>query len=89
MDCVQLLEEIRSLIQATFIAFGGSSHRPPCEAMLIRDGFFCGRRFDSDGLHAIWFVEENEIKFYDRSGAILRVLELTPENLNFERRRAA
>ncbi len=42
--------------------------------MLIRDGFFCGRRFVSDGLEAVWFIEENEVKFYDRDGKVVQVV---------------
>ena len=32
------------------------------ESMLIRDGFFCGRRFKHDSIDAVWFLEENELK---------------------------
>lgn len=30
--------------------------------MLIRDGFFCGRRFAHDSINGVWFLEENELK---------------------------
>jgi hypothetical protein len=89
MDCIELLERIRSTIRARLVALGGSTDRTPQEAILIRDGRFCGRRFDTDGLHAVWFAEENEIKFYDRDGAVHEVLELTLENLADESRKAA
>ncbi len=94
MDHVQILEQIRSLIREKLILYGGAAEQSPREAMLIRDGFFCGRRFTSDGLHAVWFIEENEVKFFDREGAIVEVLELTadnilPEQMKDEPRRAA
>ncbi|WP_197442414.1 hypothetical protein [Lignipirellula cremea] len=42
---------------------------------MIRDGYYCGRKMRCDGLQAIWFVEENEIKFYDRDGAVASVCD--------------
>ena len=69
MDYVPRLDQIRSLICQTFAELGGTTDRMPREAVLIRDGYFCGRRFEADGLQAVWFTEENEIKFYDRDGA--------------------
>lgn len=41
---------------------------PASEAMLIRDGFFCGRRFRFQNYHAIWFLEEDELKIRDLDG---------------------
>lgn len=87
MDRVELLEQIRALIGATLTFHGAAPDSPVAEAMLIRGGFFCGRRFERDGLQAIWFVEENEIKVYGRDGAIAEVLALDPTQN--ERRAAA
>lgn len=87
MDKAQLLGEIRSLVRQTLARHGASLERPFGEAMLIHNGYFCGRRFESGGFQAIWFLEENEIKFYDPSGALLQVLNLTAEEL--DRRKAA
>jgi hypothetical protein len=41
---------------------------PASEAMLIRDGFFCGRRFRFQNYHAVWFLEEDELKIRDLQG---------------------
>ena len=81
MDQVQVLAQIRSIIQEKLNRLGSLADTVPGEAILIRDGFFCGRRFYSDGLEAVWFIEENQIKFYERDGGILEVLEITPESL--------
>ncbi len=89
MDYVQFLEQIRSLIREKLIQLGGTAELPPRETMLIRDGYFCGRRFTNEGLQAVWFIEENEVKFYDRDGAIVEVLELTAENVVGHLRQAA
>jgi hypothetical protein len=46
------------------------SGKPLSEAMLIRDGYFCGRRFRFQLYHAVWFIEEDEVKILGPDGAI-------------------
>lgn len=89
MDYVPSLDQIRSVICRTFAELGGALNRMPREAVLIRDGYFCGRRFEADGFHAVWFTEEHEIKFFDRGGAMVRAVALSLENLSPNQRRAA
>ncbi|MFO7901835.1 MAG: hypothetical protein ACQESR_00120 [Planctomycetota bacterium] len=84
MDQVRILAEIRSLVRNRFDKAGAPMEATLEEAMLIRHGCFCGRRFHADGLQAIWFIEENQIKFYDREGSITEVLDLSPESLFLE-----
>lgn len=76
MDSARLVEQIRTTIRDTFRALGGAPDAVPRESVLIRDGCFCGRRFEADGLQAVWFAEEGEIKFFDRSGARACVVAL-------------
>lgn len=45
------------------------------ESILIRDGFYCGRRFDAGSHEAIWFFEEDEIKIFDELGDLLDRLQ--------------
>ena len=47
-----------------------------CETILIRDGHYAGRRFEFAGGRAIWFVNEDQVKFYSES-ALLKTLRLT------------
>ena len=92
MDQVEILAQIRSLVREKLNRFGCSAEAVPNEAMLIRDGYFCGRRFQRDGLEAVWFIEENQIKFFDRDGSILEVLEVTGavfDSAETQQRRAA
>ena len=81
MDQVQVLAQVRTIIREKLNQLGSLADSVPGEAILIRDGFFCGRRFYSDGLEAVWFIEENQVKFYDRDGGILEVLGLTTDSL--------
>lgn len=80
MDQVRVLAEIRSLVRNRLDNAGAAPEATLEEAMLIRHGCFCGRRFHADGLQAIWFIEENQIKFYDRQGRMIETLELAPES---------
>lgn len=91
MGNVQRLDRIRSLIRQTFSELGGLEDQTLRETMLIRNGFFCGRRFDQEGLQAVWFTEEDEIKFFDRSGSLARVIAMDSESNEhvYEQLRAA
>ena len=44
------------------------------ESMLIRDEFFCGRRFHSDQYDAIWFIEEDVLKIFRTDGTLAQTL---------------
>lgn len=44
------------------------------ESILIRDGYYCGRRFDAGLCEAVWFLEEDEVKISDPLGQVLGVL---------------
>ena len=66
-----LLDQVRETVRATFTAQGLSSLEDFCETILIRDGFYCGRSFTCGGLRAVWFVEENVLKFFSQSSGLL------------------
>jgi len=34
----------------------------------MHDGHYCGRRFEAEGAHAVWFLEENQIKVVGNDG---------------------
>jgi hypothetical protein len=44
------------------------------ESILIRDGFYCGRRFHTDQHRAVWFIEEDELKIFDHQDRLLCVI---------------
>lgn len=41
------------------------------ETILIRNGLYCGRKFQVSGYEVIWFVEEDEIKVFGPCGNLL------------------
>ena len=75
----QILEIAREFVAQIWEELGADLSRPREETIMIRDGYYCGRRFQCDGLLAVWFIEEGEVKFYDRQGQVMRVATL-PES---------
>ena len=74
MQHSQTLTAIRQLVRGIFAELGQAENCQATEHILLRDDLYCGRRFQADGLQAIWFIEENEIKVYAKDGSIARVL---------------
>jgi hypothetical protein len=66
---------VRRIVTDTFGAIGLSDGPEPQETILIRDGAYCGRRFDASRGHAVWFVEEEQIKFFRADGSMACVVE--------------
>ena len=67
------LERVREFVHRTFTRLAGSSPSEVRESILVHDGQYCGRRFSSDLIQAVWFVEENELKFCGQDGTVLKV----------------
>ena len=70
MDNDRQTKEIRSHVRGIFLQHGASQEDPIQEAILIRDGFYCGRRFQCGELQAVWFVEEDQLKIYNQEGVV-------------------
>ena len=64
MPHAQRIDEIRRQVTVNFARMEVSEPGQFRESILIRKGSYCGRRFEADGAYAIWFLEEDEIKFY-------------------------
>jgi hypothetical protein len=43
------------------------------ETVLIRGGMYCGRRYETEQGAALWFLEEDQLKFIGDGGTVLRV----------------
>jgi len=41
------------------------------DSVLIRDGFYVGRRFQLGNFSAVWFMEQDEVKVRDASGSVV------------------
>ena len=87
MAHTQLTEVVRSLVASTFADLGVAASEELRETILIREGSYCGRRFESPAAYAIWFVEENQIKVYQADGSLVRVIQ--PQEICCSARAAA
>lgn len=75
-----LPQRMRRIIRKMFLELGGPCPTAPRETLLIRHGNYCGHRFENGELHAVWFIEENQVKFYGADGCVIK--SLTPPNQN-------
>lgn len=88
MSTLPTADSVRDIIQRTFRKFGADSQQALLETILIRDGHFCGRRYSHEDRSAVWFVEENEIKFYDFNGSVVKTISATSHRSGSEQRAA-
>jgi hypothetical protein len=72
MDHLDYLERVRRFVRSTFEELGGPVKTVE-ETVLLRGEHYCGRRFRSGSMVAVWFSDENELKFYSPQGGIARV----------------
>jgi hypothetical protein len=75
MRPTSLVEQVRLLVRQTFQSLQVPVADELEETILIRNGFYCGRRFATAAAHAVWFCEENQLKFYGEQGTVLRVIQ--------------
>ncbi|MCA9268797.1 MAG: hypothetical protein KDA41_10020 [Planctomycetales bacterium] len=64
-------DSIRRRVRDRMRQFGAREDAEFSETLLVRNGCYCGRRFHMDGLSAVWFVEEDELKIYGPQGSLL------------------
>lgn len=86
---VPQIELIRQTVRES-LAEQGCDTTDIHEAILIRQGLYCGRRFECDAGSAVWFIEENQIKYYGADGSVIKSVRLPiGEPLTVPLRRAA
>ena len=79
-------EQVRRFVFQALARLGRANADEIRETILVRDGYYCGWRFETDAGAAIWFVEENQVKVFRADGTIAQVLETQAP---LEERRAA
>lgn len=72
MTHVDYLEKLRDYVRSNLVAMGANLEAFQ-ETILIRNGQYCGRRFRAGPFEAVWFSDENELKFYAPEGGVARV----------------
>lgn len=73
MNHSQLTDHVRQLVARTFADLGLAAE-PIRESILLHEGHYCGRKFDAPGAHAVWFIEEQQIKVIAADGRVACVL---------------
>lgn len=71
MQHAHLVERVRQVVKEAFAERGVVSFEELCETILIREGYYCGRCFTCGEYRAVWFLEENIIKFFCRESGLL------------------
>lgn len=64
-------EKVRAYVAQTLGGFGAQDVDQLHESILIRGGLFCGRKYACNGYEGIWFIEEDQIKFFAPCGDLL------------------
>jgi hypothetical protein len=91
MHHAEALEAVRKAVRSHFVELGADVGFQLNEHILVRHDVYCGRRFFANGLQAIWFVEEDQLKIHARDGTVARVLssEEAAQRIGAEGREAA
>lgn len=71
MHHAQVVERVRQIVKQAMVARGVDPSGDLCETILIRDGYYCGRCFTCQDYRAVWFLEENLIKFFCRDSGLI------------------
>lgn len=74
MPHAELTQYVRQLVAEAFARANMPQPTEFTESILIKGGNYCGRRFVGTGGHAIWFVEENQVKVYSAEGRLAHVI---------------
>jgi hypothetical protein len=78
MDHAEHVERIRQIISEA-PGVSDAQEDPPMESLLIRDGFYSGRRYRYHDGWAEWRVGEDHVAFYDAAGIEISRVALKPE----------
>ena len=73
------LQRTRAFVEQAFQQLDRYTTLPLREAALIRDGQYCGHRFTSRELSAVWFFEEDQVKIYGSDRQLIQVVSTTAD----------
>ena len=65
------LESIRVEVRSRLLQLGAAQGESLAESCLLQNNAYCGRRFMLGGFQAVWFFEENQVKFFGVEGELL------------------
>ena len=78
MDHTEQLARVRRLVGDRFSQLTDGQLEDFCETILVRDGFYCGRRFACRQWRAEWLVGDAVLRILDWQGNSLELIALDP-----------
>jgi hypothetical protein len=70
------ISDVRRLAAVTLHDLGMGDARPAGQRLLIKDRTYLGCRFEYVGASVIWLKESGQVKFFDGSGRLLKIIKL-------------
>jgi hypothetical protein len=64
------IDQIRQIVTSAFSALG--TVEPICEAILLRNRCYVGRKYTSGGFVAIWSADTNQVEIFDQGGQVVQ-----------------
>jgi hypothetical protein len=74
MQPAQITDSVRNSVLRTFVELGIDADLPLRETILIRDGHYCGRRFESGDLTALWLLDDRKIDISRADGTVVQTI---------------
>jgi hypothetical protein len=67
-------DQISQIIASIFTQKG--INPPFIETILLRDGFYVGRKYRAGGFQVVWWIEKNVVDVFDEDGQVVETIEL-------------
>jgi hypothetical protein len=67
---------IREFVLKAVTELGAGQPAGRREAILCRDGYIVGHKFNFDGVRAVWMASQEQINFYADDGTLVRAVNL-------------
>ncbi len=76
MSSIPDTQTVRQLVLATLAQLGLSQAMPYGEIVLLRDRQYAGRRFNYEGVQAVWSIAKGTIEFVGEDGQLLQTVQV-------------
>jgi hypothetical protein len=74
MDASATPDLLHQLLAETFAELGATDPASVIRTLLLKDRYFAGQKFRCEGLQAVLLTGEDEIRFYDENGTLLKTM---------------
>jgi len=74
MSHSEIVAAIRLQAVEAFLQFRLSDGPEPSDAILLKGGIYCGRRFEVERGYAVWNAESDELNIFRHGGKLLTAI---------------